>query len=253
MRVLIIEDEVQAAARLKHLLQEVNQDIQVIGTVDSVKSSCKWFSENPAPELIFMDIHLGDGISFEIFEQVKINVPVIFTTAYDEYALKAFKVNSIDYLLKPIDQADLAAALNKFSQLISNGPGINTVIGNINQVMNLLSRRFKERFVIRVGEHLRTIEVKDILFFFSQDKTTFCTTADKRNHILDFTLDQLEGMLDPDQFYRISRKYLVSSKAISDILAYSNSRLRLVLSGSDDKDVVVARERVQHFKEWLDR
>jgi DNA-binding LytR/AlgR family response regulator len=253
MRVLIIEDERQAASRLQQLVKQVNPDIGIAGITDSVKSSCRWLSENPLPDLIFMDIHLGDGTSFEIFEKVNISVPVVFTTAYDEYALKAFKVNSIDYLLKPIDEAELAAALKKFSQIATKGPGLGAVIGNLNQVMNMLSRKFKERFVIRVGEHLRTIEVKDILFFFSQDKATFCTTSDKRNHILDFTLDQLEGMIDPDMFYRINRKYLVRSTAITDIVAYSNSRLRLVLSGSDDKDVVVAREKVQDFKEWLDR
>lgn len=253
MRVLIIEDEAQAAARLQHLLQQVNPDIRVIGTADSVKSSCLWLSKNPSPDIIFMDIHLGDGISFEIFDKVEIKVPVIFTTAYDEYALKAFKVNSIDYLLKPIDKVDLEASLNKFSQLTAGGVGLNSVIGNINQALAILSRKFKERFVIHVGEHLRAIEVKDILHFFSQEKATFCTTVDKRKHILDFTLDQVEGMVDPAMFYRVNRKYLVSSQAITDIITYSNSRLRLVLAASDDKEVIVARERVQDFKKWLDR
>ncbi|MCU0358810.1 MAG: LytTR family DNA-binding domain-containing protein [Cyclobacteriaceae bacterium] len=252
MRVLIIEDEAQAARRLESLIKEADYAISVEGHTDSVKSSVKWLKENSTPDLIFMDIQLGDGLSFEIFDQVEVKCPVVFTTAYDEYALRAFKVNSVDYILKPIDSTSVRAALVKFKGLTQTIPA-SSILTNIEHVVQMLSRKYKERFVVRVGEHLRTIEMRDIRYFFSQEKATFCATEDGRHHILDFTLEQLEGMVDPAVFFRINRKYLISSRSIADIVSFSNSRLRIVLKGSDDNDVIVARERVQEFKDWLDR
>jgi DNA-binding LytR/AlgR family response regulator len=178
---------------------------------------------------------------------------VIFTTAYDEYALKAFKVNSIDYILKPVDKNDLQAALRKLETLTNSADGTRKLLNSIGDVVQKLSKKHKERFVIKVGEHLRTIEVKDILYFHSQDKATFCCTAENRNHILDFTLEQLEEMIDPLAYFRVNRKYFVRAEAIQDIISYTNSRLKLVLKNSTDSDVIVARERVQEFKQWLDR
>lgn len=253
MTVLIIEDEIQAARRLESLLSGADDTIVIVGHTDSVKSSIKWLTSHPDPDLIFMDIQLGDGLSFEIFEGVTVRSPVIFTTAYDEYALKAFKVNSIDYILKPVDQSELGAALKKFKNLTGSESFSRSIIDNIGQVVEMLTKKHKERFVIKIGEHLRTIDVKDIAYFFSQDKASFCVTAGSRNYIIDFTLDQLQDMVDPQVFFRISRKYLVSAKAIIDIINYSNSRLRLVLKGTDDSGIIVARERVQEFKTWLDR
>lgn len=254
MKVLIIEDEMHAARRLESLIREVIPDVAVAGTADSVKSSVKWLNNHPAPDLIFMDIQLGDGLSFEIFEMIDIQSPVIFTTAYDEYALKAFKVNSIDYILKPVDKAELQTAIAKFDRLTYKQPGsAQKITESISKVVELISRKYKERFVVKVGEHLRTIEVKDVDYFFSADKVTFCHTQDGRNHIIDFTLDQLEGMVDPTRFFRINRKYLVGAGAIKDIVNYTNSRLKLVLPGAKSEDCVVARERVQEFRQWLDR
>jgi DNA-binding LytR/AlgR family response regulator len=250
--VLIVEDEPQAANRLENLIGEVDPEIKVLAKLDSIKQSVKWITENQSPSLIFLDIQLGDGISFDIFDKVDVSCPVIFTTAYNEYALKAFKVNSIDYLLKPIDKQELKTAIDKFKKI---GPGnaSNKMMESISSAMAMLTKKYKSRFLIKVGEHLRYIETSEILFFFSLEKTTFAQTRDGRKHIVDYTMEQLEGILDPARFFRISRKYTVASDSIQDMISFTNSRLRLVLSTSDDKEIIVARERVQEFKEWLDR
>ena len=252
MDILIVEDEPHAAQRLQMLASELIPNANILARIDTVKKAVEWLKLN-SPQLIFMDIQLADGLSFHIFEQVKVESPVIFTTAYDEYALRAFKVNSIDYILKPVDKEELNAALQKLKNLSGDTVRQEAILGNIAQALELLHKRYKTRFVVKVGEHLRTIDVDTILYFFSQDRTTFCVTDDNRNHVLDYTLEQLEDMLDPDAFFRINRKYLVRSSAIKDIISYTNSRLKLVLKGSTDKDIIVARERVQQFKEWLDK
>jgi DNA-binding LytR/AlgR family response regulator len=253
LNILIIEDEPQAAKRIETLIHELVPRARVLDKIDSVKKSVQWFKSNPAPDLTLMDIQLADGTSFQIFEQCEVKCPVIFTTAYDEYALRAFKVNSIDYILKPVDKQDLQAALVKLQTLSNSAEGTQRLLSSIEAVVQKLSRKHKERFVIKVGEHLRTIEVKDILYFYSQDKATFCHTSENRNHILDFTLEQLEEMIDPQVYFRVNRKYFVKAEAIQDIISYTNSRLKLVLKNSQDADIIVARERVQEFKQWLDR
>jgi DNA-binding LytR/AlgR family response regulator len=253
MRILIIEDEPQAAQRLEKLINEVVPGVIIDGKLDSVKKSVQWFNTNPMPDLVLMDIQLADGISFEIFEKCNVGCPVIFTTAYDEYALKAFKVNSVDYILKPVDKDELAKALKKFETTTRNDEQTRALLNNIGEAVNSLMKKYKSRFVIKVGEHLKTIEVSAIRYFFSQDKATFCVTDENRKFILDFTLEQLEEMVDPEHFFRINRKYFVSASSIQDIISYTNSRLRLVLKGSDENDIVVARERVQEFKNWLDK
>lgn len=252
-RVLIVEDEPQAADRLERLVTRLHPGVELQATLDSVEKSVAWLKGHPAPDLVLMDIQLADGLSFAIFDQVSVPSPVIFTTAYDEYALKAFKVNSIDYLLKPIDEDELRAALDKFASRRGSGLAPDTMMQSIANAMQMLSKKYKERFVIRVGEHLRSIETTDIRFFFSQEKASFAQTVDGRKHVLDYTLDQLEGLMDPSRFFRINRKYLVSVEAIRDMINYTNSRLKLVLTGCDDAEVIVARERVQEFREWLDR
>jgi len=252
MNVLIIEDEPQAAERLARLVMKLRPAGKIMALLDSVRRSVEWLSSNPAPDAILMDIQLADGLSFGVFDQIKVNCPVIFTTAYDEYALKAFKVNSIDYLLKPIDEAELRTAFEKLELLRGDTPS-NKMMESIANVMQMLTKKYKERFVIRIGEHLRTVETSNILFFISQDKATFAQAADNRKHLLDFTMDQLEGLLDPSRFFRINRKYLVSREAIHDMITHTNSRLKLVLRGCDDADIIVARERVQEFRAWLDR
>lgn len=253
MDVLIIEDEQQAAQRLETLIRSIVPDVNVLTRLDTIKRSVEWFQKNNYPDLVFMDIQLADGLSFLIFDQCVVRSPVIFTTAYDEYALKAFKVNSIDYILKPVDKNELEAAIKKFNTLINKDDQQVKLISSIGEAMKMLTQKFKTRFVVKVGEHLRTIEVMDVQYFFSQDKTTFCVTQEGRNLILDYTLEQLEEMLDPERFYRINRKYLIASDSIKDIISYTNSRLKLILKSSQDNDIIVARERVQDFKNWLDR
>lgn len=252
MKVLIIEDEPLAAERLGNLVRELHDEIQLVATLDSVQRSVVWLSKNTV-DLIFMDIQLADGLSFEIFEKVEIKTPVIFTTAYNEYALKAFKVNSIDYILKPIDKEELTAAYKKYQTLTQRPAAPAKMLESIGYAMQMLTKKYKERFVIKVGEHLKSIEVKEILFFFSLEKTTFAQTKDGRKHILDFTLDQLDGLLDPTQYFKINRKYIVSMTCIQDMISHTNSRIKLILKTCDDADVIVARERVQEFKEWLDK
>ena len=250
MNILIIEDEPQAAQRVEKLIKAIVPDVKIVGILDSVKGSVQWFNANPSPDLVIMDIQLADGISFQIFEQCQIKSPVIFTTAYDEYALKAFKVNSIDYILKPVDADELKGAIQKYKSLTAPP---EKMLENIGYAVQMLTKKYKERFVIKVGEHLKSIEANDILFFFSLEKTTFAQTADGRKHILDFTMDQLDGLLDSSKFFRINRKYLVNVKSIQDVISHTNSRLKLILKTNDDPEVIVARERVQEFKDWLDR
>jgi DNA-binding LytR/AlgR family response regulator len=230
MKVLIIEDEPLAATRLKKLLSDINASIEVLHVLDTIKSSVKWFSENESPQLVFMDIQLADGLSFEIFERTTISAPVIFTTAYDEYALKAFKVNSIDYILKPIDKESLRAAFQKYETLIPQPLAQESLLERVGVAMQMLTKKYKERFVTKVGEHLRFIDVDEVLYFFSADKITFCITRDNRKHILDFTLDQLEELVNPSHFCRINRKYIVSIGSITDVISHTNSRLKLVKS-----------------------
>jgi len=252
MNVLIIEDEPQAVQRLEKVIRELEPLWIVLDKIDSVKGAVRWFQQNISIDLIFLDIQLADGLSFEIFEQVIVQAPVIFTTAYNEYALKAFKMNSIDYILKPVDKDELKSAIEKFKKVTK--PILQqTMLENIAQAMKMLTRTYKERFMIKTGEHLRSIETSSILYFFSQEKASFCHTNEGRSFILDFTLEQLEEMVDPLQYFRVNRQYLVSAAAIQDIISYTNSRLRLVLRNSTNKDIIVARERVQEFKDWLDR
>lgn len=252
MTVLIIEDEPQAAERLATMVKSLQPGVQICASLDSVKRSVEWIATNPLVDLIFMDIQLADGLSFEIFDKVEVKAPVIFTTAYNEYALKAFKVNSIDYILKPVDKSELEAAFRKYQNLTRQQLP-DKMMESIGYAMQMLTKKYKERFVIKVGEHLKSVEVNEILFFFSLEKTTFAQTKDGRKHILDFTLDQLDGLVDPSRYFRINRKYIVSTDSIQDMISYTNSRLKLVLKTSDDSDVIVARERVQEFKDWLDR
>jgi DNA-binding LytR/AlgR family response regulator len=252
MKVLLIEDEPEAASHLRRLLGDIKPGMTVEGPIDSVKSAITWFKSNPQPDLVFMDIQLADGSSFEIFNQVEVKAPVIFTTAFNEYALKAFKVNSIDYILKPPDKEEVAAAFRKY-EVLTGVVGQARLLENIGNAMQMMTKKYKERFVIKVGEHLRSVEVGEIQFFYSLEKTTFAQTADNRKHVLDFTLEQLEDLLDPRLFFRINRKYIISMPAIRDMISYTNSRLKLVVKNCDDDDVIVARERVQLFKEWLDR
>ena len=249
MKILIIEDERPAANRLRQLVMDLIPGAEIFGHLDSITSAVKWLETNVFPDLIFCDIQLADGQSFEIFERVKVSSPIIFTTAFDQYAIKAFKLNSVDYLLKPIDPKELAQAIQKFqSQQVK--PSFD-----LNQIRDLLSPQssnHKSRFLVKFGEKIQSVETVDISIFFSEEKVTFLQTKENRRYILDYTLDQLEGMLDPKKFFRLNRKYIASFSAIAEIHTYSNSRLKIKLANCDDNDILVIREKVGDFKDWLD-
>ncbi|MBN2812452.1 MAG: response regulator transcription factor [Bacteroidales bacterium] len=247
---LIVEDEQLSAERLVAMISRLFPDFVHVKTLDSVKSAVRWISQHSAPQLAFFDIQLADGLSFEIFDQVSVPFPVIFTTAYNDYAIRAFKVNSIDYLLKPIDGEELQAAVNKFRAGLSK-PAINGHEA-IALALSQLTNTYKTRFVVKVGEHLRMIGTADILLFLSAEKSTFLRTIANRDYGIGYTLEQVESMVDLRQFFRINRKYLVHIKSIQDIIVYSNSRLKLKLTLPTDEDLIVSRERVNDFRKWLE-
>lgn len=248
MRVLVIEDENLAAKRLIKLIQEELPEAELIGNLDTVTAAVHWLETNPEPDLIFLDIQLADGISFTIFEQRKVTAPIIFCTAYDQYAIRAFKLNSIDYLLKPIDPDELKNALDKFKRS-RTGMGLN--IDQIKSLLNPVQKTFKTRFLVKQGERIQTVDVQDILFFFSEDKVTLLQTNQGKKYIVDYTLDEIENMLDPQFFFRLNRKYISSVAGIGEIFTYSNSRLKVNLENCTDNDILVSREKVNAFKNWL--
>ena len=248
MTTIIIEDEKPAARMLQRKLEKLNIPVQVM--LHSVKEAVEWFQQNPHPELIFLDIQLSDGLSFEIFEKVTIQSPIIFTTAYDEYALRAFKLNSIDYLLKPIDEDDLEVAVDKYKKLIAPKPAIDMQM--IRQLFtSSQAPEYKKRFSVKVGDHIKIIPIEDVELFYSEFKGTFLHTFEGRTFLLDTTLEALEKELEPTQFFRVSRKYIITHTALKDIVVYSNSRLKLTLKSYNKEEVIVSRERVGEFKEWL--
>ena len=253
MNVVIIEDEHLTAERIATLLRQIDPGIKILSIIDSVKRSVEWFNSNPKPDLVFMDIQLADGLSFDIFDAVKIEAPVIFITAFQEYAIKAFKVNSVDYLLKPIAGDDLRAALDKYRRYFNHELTIPSIGGDLLQnIREMISKPHKSRFMVRVGDHIKTVDVENILYFYSLQKGSYIHTSDKRNYVIDYTLGALEEMLDPLLFHRINRRYLVTHKAISDLITLSSSKLKVILEHSDDDEIYISRERVASFKEWLD-
>lgn len=254
MTTLIIEDEKPAARLLQRKLEKL--DIAVQTMLHSVEESIDWFGNNQHPDLIFLDIQLSDGLSFEIFEKVDIKSAIIFTTAYDEYALKAFKLNSIDYLLKPIDEDDLEIAVAKYKTRIPKPDSGNQNLQlNFEQIRQMLSNPFgktyRERFTVKIGQHLKVITKDEIECFFSENKGTYIHTFDNRDYLIDSTLEILEQELDKKDFFRVSRKFIVPLKAIKEIQVYTNSRLKVILPSYKDDEVIVSREKVQDFKSWL--
>ncbi|KAF2329971.1 MULTISPECIES: LytR/AlgR family response regulator transcription factor [Flavobacterium] len=254
MITLIIEDEKPAARLLQRKLEKL--DVTVETMLHSVEESVHWFENNPHPDLIFLDIQLSDGLSFEIFEKIDIKSAIIFTTAYDEYALKAFKLNSIDYLLKPIDEDDLETAVSKFkSRLPKVAAESSNMQLDFEQIRQMLSNPFektyKKRFTVKIGQHLKVITTEEIECFFSENKGTYIHTYDNRDYLIDSTLEILEQELDKKDFFRVSRKFIVPLKAIKEIQVYTNSRLKVILPSYKDDEVIVSREKVQDFKAWL--
>ena len=251
MKALIIEDERPAARRLARMLEA--EQITVVHMLHSVAESITWFAENPDPDLIFLDIQLSDGLSFEIFDTVAVRSPIIFTTAFDEYALRAFKLNSIDYLLKPIDPDELLQAFTKYRERVKETTAITVDFDDIRRMLiNPVDQSYKKRFTVRVGQHLKILLAEEIECFFSENKGTYAATKDGRSYLMDTTLEQLETDLEPETFFRVSRKFYVNVHFIKDIIAYSNSRLRLMLKTYSDSEIIVARERVRDFKLWLE-
>ena len=249
LKTIIIEDEKPAARLLQRKLQKLQIPAEVM--LHSVEEAVQWFQTNDHPELIFLDIQLSDGLSFEIFDKCDIKSAVIFTTAYDEYALKAFKLNSIDYLLKPIDEAELESAVDKFRARKSE----NASTFDFDQIKNMFlqpsSRQQKTRFTVKIGQQLKVITTDQIECFYSENKGTYIHTIDNRDYLIDQTLEVVEQEISASEFYRISRKFIVPLKSIREILIYSNSRLKIVLPTYKDDEVIVSREKVSDFKKWL--
>ncbi len=249
MKVVIIEDEKPAARRLSRMLNELN--INPIAQLHSVEESINWFLENKQPDLLFLDIQLSDGLSFEIFDEIEVKSAIIFTTAYDEYALKAFKLNSVDYLLKPIDADELKNAIDKYQE-IHVAKKLNTITNK--QLKELIfpnTNKYKKRFTVKIGQHLKLISTASIECFFSENKATYFCTTNNRNYMIDDTLEELESKLSPETFFRVSRKYFVNINAIKDIISYTNSRLKIVLNNYNETEIIVSRERVKDFKNWI--
>jgi len=290
LRALLVEDEPLAARRLASLLQKQAVPFEILGPAESVAQAVALLQAGPAPDVLFLDIHLADGLSFELFEQVAVTCPVIFTTAYDQYALRAFKVNSIDYLLKPIDSEELSHAVAKLRQrLASQSPpvdpseasdfGIKSSVSSTKATPEstpaaptldaatlaaLLQQlrqpaptaSYKSQFVVRVGEHLKVVPVEQVAYFFSLEKTTLLQSTDGRKYVVDYSMEQLENLLDPSRFFRLNRAFLAQQSAIHDIIHYTNSRLQTVLKPAPPESegpVLVSREKVSTFKNWLDR
>ncbi len=282
IRALLVEDEPLAARRLAGLLQKQAVPFEIIGAAESVAQAVALLQAGPAPDVLFLDIHLADGLSFELFELVAVTCPVIFTTAYDQYALRAFKVNSVDYLLKPIDEEELRAAVAKLQQRLpaaqgddfgikssvsSTKPVVETapapaldaatlaaLIQQLRQPAPVAS--YKSQFVVRVGEHLKVVPVEQVAYFFSLEKTTLLQSTDGRKYVVDYSMEQLENLLDPVRFFRLNRAYLAQQAAIHDIIHYTNSRLQTILKPAPPESegpVLVSREKVSVFKNWLDR
>ena len=251
MKVIIIEDEKPSARRLQRMLTNLN--VEATTLLHSVEESINWFKNNTHPDLIFLDIQLSDGLSFEIFETIEINSAIIFTTAYDEYALQAFKLNSIDYLLKPIDAEDLEQAVQKYKSRLPQKTNMSLDFEDIKKLLvNPIDRAYKKRFSIKVGQHIKLVNTDEIECFYSENKGTYLHTTDNRNYLLENTLEALEEEINPTQFFRVNRKFYVNIEAIKDIISYTNSRLQIKLNSYNENDVIVARERVKDFKEWLD-
>ncbi|HEU0110515.1 MAG TPA: LytTR family DNA-binding domain-containing protein [Flavisolibacter sp.] len=257
MKILIVEDEDLAVKKLKKTLMSVDETATVVGEADSIKSTVQWLQDNPSPDLILMDIELADGQSFEIFNHVQVKSPVIFITSYDEYALKAFKVNSVDYLLKPVQKEDLHAALDKYKEMkkmytkesATSQVMIEDLVKELQQ--KLQTKEFRKRFLVKLGQKLVSVEVEDIAYFFSDGRLNFFKTFDNKKYVVDYTMDELNEMLDPDKYFRISRSFFISVNSVAQIHDYFGNRLMLQLKPETEKEAIVSREKVTEFKNWL--
>ena len=246
MKVLMFEDEKLNAERLIELIKRYDPSVRILAVIESVEKGIDWFIKNPSPELIFMDIRLTDGLSFELFEKVNIDIPVIFTTAYDEYAVRAFKVNSVDYLVKPVDYSELKAAIDKFKKVrpLLSRDFIQAILEQSNQ-------KYKNRFLVKIGDQLRHVDCRDIAYFVFEDGLVMAVTKAKSALPMDHSLDHLEQLVNPADFFRLNRKVIARIDSIGRIHSYFNGRLKIELLPPLDEDIIVSRERVGKFKEWM--
>ena len=249
MNIIIIEDEKPAARLLQRKVEQLGFSVSKL--LHSVEESVEWFSTNAHPDLIFLDIQLSDGLSFEIFEKIKIQSAVIFTTAYDEYALRAFKLNSIDYLLKPIDEDELQIAIEKFRLQHAKKESLSLNFEQIRSMFAPTEKVYKSRFTVKIGLQLKIINIEEIECFFSENKGTYIHTFDNRDYLIDTPLEILEDELDPKKWFRISRKFIVPISSVKEIVVYSNSRLKIILPTYKGDEVIVSREKVSDFKNWI--
>ena len=255
MNVVIIEDEYPAAERLEKLLQRTEEDIDVVATLDSVEEAVRWLQHHSSPDLILSDIQLSDGLSFEIYEQVLVQSPIIFTTSYDEYAIRAFKLKSIDYLLKPIKYEELVQAIEKYRNFRSDFSS-NDQATRLEQLLDNLSstsRSYKKRFLVKKGERLIPISEEEIAYFYTENELVYLITKVAKKFVVDHTLEQLEVLLDPTKFFRINRQYILNISVIQQIHTYFSSRLKLQLHPSPSDEVFVSKGKVKDFKEWMER
>lgn len=251
MDVVIIEDEMLAAERLQSLIKNYDNNINIIASLESIEESVQWLQTKPHPDLLFVDIHLSDGHSFEIFKKVNLQKPVIFTTAYDNYALDAFQLFSVDYILKPVTAEALAAAINKYKNIASLAVANYSLLSD--SVKDNFSTRYKNRFLAKVGQRSFFLQAEEVAYFFADNKIVYLVDKEGNRFIINFTLEKLEPLLDPHDFFRINRKMIINSKAIEQVKPYFNNRLKLSLKGiKADEEIIISRERVMHFKEWAE-
>ena len=250
MKAVIVEDEIIAAQNLQRLITQANKDIEIIAILQSVEDSVEWFSLNPNPDLVFMDIHLSDGASFTIFEKVQIHAPIIFTTAYDEYALKAFEVNSIDYILKPINIKDLERAIEKFSHYNKTNSGNEEVIANMLAMFQKNKKVYKSNFLIPHKDKFIPLPVNDIAYIYSENKMAKIVMFDNRTFYENDSLDKMQQQLDPQKFFRANRQFIISHRAIKDITMWFDNKLSVNLSVDIPEKIIVSRTRAGEFKDW---
>lgn len=249
LRIIIIEDEKPAARLLERKIEKLGY--QVLDKLTSVEEAVHWFQQYEEPDLIFLDIQLSDGLSFEIFDQVVVKSAIVFTTAYDAYALRAFKLNSIDYLLKPIGDTDLKGAIDKFNEQRASFFAFTEQLNLFKSFLSTAPKESKERFLIKIGTQLKIVPIGEVACFYSTNKITYLKTKEGRDYILDYSLDEIEKTIETEQFFRISRKHIVAVDSIKEIIAYSNSRLKLSLQVDFEEELIVSREKVNDFKLWL--
>ena len=258
MKVLIIEDEIFAQEELRRLIDASGYDIEVLACIDTIQDSVEWLDENPKPDLIFLDVQLADGVSFEIFKQTKVESPIVFTTAFENYAIQAFEVNSVDYLLKPIEQEKLNASLEKYSDLkriLSDSQKIVLDADKIGQLFEMTDskREYKKRFMVKIGDRIRHISVHDTAYFLSEHDYTYLVAQENKKFIIDYSLDELAKILDPNEFFRLSRKCISNIHSVKMVNKYFNSRLEVILQPPTDDQILISRVRVPEFMKWLEK